>query len=101
MQSSHTSTGACELGNLDDKIRKVVPGYMTMGQTGMGDMGAMGMPVPRNSIAMVGGKGKHDVITMGGMFTILKVPDKLTGFADPGWYENHPERSPALRNQRI
>jgi hypothetical protein len=77
-----------EPGDLDKRVRKVVPGYMTMGQAGMADMGDMGMPVPRNSIPMLGGKGKHDYITMGGMFTILKVRDRLRSFQDPGWYEN-------------
>ncbi len=75
---------------LDAKVRKILPGYMTMGQTGMGDMGAMGMPVPPNSIPMVGGKGKHDVITMGGMFTVLKVREQLASYDDPGWYDNPP-----------
>ena len=50
----------------------------------------MGMAVPPNSIPMLGGKGKHDVITMGGMFTILKVRDGITNYADPGWYDNPP-----------
>jgi len=50
----------------------------------------MGMPVPTNSIPMLGGKGKHDIITMGGMFTILKVRDGIRGYKDPGWYENPP-----------
>jgi len=77
-------------GNLDEKVRKVLPGYMTMGETGMAEMGAMGMPVPTNSIPMLGGKGKHDIITMGGMFTILKVRDGIRGYKDPGWYENPP-----------
>ena len=77
-----------EPGKLDEHVRKVIPGYMTMGQTGMADMGDMGMPVPANSIPMLGGKGKHDTITMGGMFTILKVRDGIRGYEDPGWYEN-------------
>jgi hypothetical protein len=63
---------------------------MTMGQTGMADMGEMGMPVPANTIPMLGGKGKHDTITMGGMFTILKVRDGIRGYKDPGWYDNPP-----------
>jgi hypothetical protein len=77
-------------GKLDDRVRKVIPGYMTMGHTGMGDMGDMGMQVPANSIPMVGGKGKHDVITMGGMFTILKTRDGIRGYQDPGWYDAPP-----------
>ncbi len=77
-------------GGLDAKVRTLLPGYMTMGQTGMGDMGDMGMPVPDNSIPMVGGRGPHDYITMGGMFTVLKVRERLEGHEDPGWYENPP-----------
>ncbi|MEM9458866.1 MAG: copper oxidase [Myxococcota bacterium] len=77
-------------GALDAKARAVVPGYMTMGQHGMGDMADMEMPVPRNSIPMVGARGPHDVITMGGMFTVLKVRDRLDGDEDPGWYVNPP-----------
>lgn len=71
---------------LDEKIRKLVPGYMTMGADGMGDMG---MPVPKNSLPMVGGQGQFGYITMGGMFTLLKVRDEAPADnADPGWYQN-------------
>jgi hypothetical protein len=64
---------------------------MTMGQDGMGDMATMGMPVPANSIPMVGGPGPFDYITMGGMFTILKVRENLARYdKDPGWYDNPP-----------
>ncbi len=73
---------------LDEKISKLIPGHMTMGDTGMGDMGAMGMPVPPNSLPMVGGPGKYDYITMGGMFTMIKVRETLPAdSSDPGWYE--------------
>ncbi|RJS16016.1 copper oxidase [Corallococcus sp. H22C18031201] len=77
-------------GGLDAKVRKLLPGYMTMGQAGMGDMGEMGMPVPENSIPMSGGEGKHGYITMGGMFTVLKVREHTNGQEDSGWYENPP-----------
>ncbi|MBV8967520.1 MAG: hypothetical protein JO331_00455 [Verrucomicrobia bacterium] len=50
----------------------------------------MGMPVPRNSIPMVGAPGKDDYIDMGGMFTILEVRENLMSYDDPGWYENPP-----------
>jgi hypothetical protein len=64
---------------------------MTMGQDGMGDMGEMGMAVPENSIPMVGGKGQFGHITMGGMFTLLKVREQLADLErDPGWYEHPP-----------
>jgi FtsP/CotA-like multicopper oxidase with cupredoxin domain len=73
---------------IDEKVQNLLPGYMTMGQTGMAEMGEMGMKVPENSIPMVGGAGKHDYITMGGMFTVLKVRHELQSYEDPGWYEN-------------
>lgn len=73
---------------LDRRIRSQLPGYMTMGQDGMGEMAEMQMPVTKNSIPMLGAKGPHDSITMGGMFTIVKVRDKLDSYADPGWYQN-------------
>jgi hypothetical protein len=84
-------------GDLDPKVRKLLPDYMTMGQAGMGEMAEMGMAVPKNSIPMVGGTGPFDPITMGGMFTILKVREQLSGDGDPGWYENPPGRSRASR----
>lgn len=78
-------------GKLDQRVRPLLPGYMTMGQTGMAEMGEMGMPVPQNSIPMVGAKGPFDYITMGGMFTILKVREELANpNADPGWYRHPP-----------
>ncbi|MDX2093187.1 MAG: copper oxidase [Kofleriaceae bacterium] len=77
-----------DIRGLDDKIGRVVPGYMTMGNRGMAEMSQMqGMEQPRNSISMLPGQGPHGTIDMGGMFTILKVRDKLpAGGADPGWY---------------
>ena len=75
-------------GTLDSRAQHVIPGYMTMGQHGMGDMAEMGMPIPPNSIPMVGARGQFDYITMGGMFTIVKVRDQVSGYKDPGWYKN-------------
>jgi FtsP/CotA-like multicopper oxidase with cupredoxin domain len=77
-------------GDLDRRGAHVVPGYMTMGQHGMGDMGRMKMKVSGNSIPMVGAEGPHDYITMGGMFTLLKVRDQIEGDGDPGWYRHPP-----------
>lgn len=73
---------------LDEAISSLIPDYMTMGHDGMAEMGEMKMPVPPNSIPMLGAKGKYDSITMGGMFTIVKVRDHVTLQQDPGWYEN-------------
>ena len=48
--------------DLNEKMRKLVPGYMSMGADGMGEMGDM-----------------------------LKVRDEVpAGNADPGWYQNPP-----------
>jgi FtsP/CotA-like multicopper oxidase with cupredoxin domain len=68
------------------RIGPLLPGYMSMGQTGMGDMSDMQMQVPENSIPMLGGRGPYGAITMGGMFTILKVRETLQSYDDPGWY---------------
>ena len=73
-------------GDLDARVRRLVPGYMTMGTEGMHAMSSMGMAVPANSLPMVGGEGPFGEITMGGMFTILKVREQLTEGQDPGWY---------------
>jgi FtsP/CotA-like multicopper oxidase with cupredoxin domain len=78
-----------KVDGLDAKLARQVPGYMTMGHTGMGNMGAMGMPGPKNSIPMRGGAGPFGHIDMGGMFTLVKVRERLTGDGDPGWYQ-HP-----------
>lgn len=76
---------------LDTKVRRLLPEYMTMGQDGMAGMTEMGMAIPPNSIPMVGGAGPYDEITMGGMFTILKVRETLASYdEDPGWYAPPP-----------
>jgi manganese oxidase len=36
---------------------------------------------------MLGGDGPHGSIDMGGMFTLIKIRDRLTGDGDPGWYK--------------
>jgi manganese oxidase len=79
-----------DTSGLDARLGRVVPGTMTMGNHGMAEMAQMAMPQPANSIAMLGGKGPHGTIDMGGMFTLLKIRDRLTGDGDPGWYEPPP-----------
>jgi FtsP/CotA-like multicopper oxidase with cupredoxin domain len=76
-----------DVHGVDERVSKLVPGYMTMGETGMGEM--MRMPMPKNTISMLGAKGPFDYIDMGGMFTIVKVRDKLTPETATGWYA-HP-----------
>ncbi len=74
----------------DRKLAELLPNFHTMGRESMmaGDM-ADGT-IPRNSTPMMGGPGGFGYITMGGMFTVLKVRDELAGDADPGFY-SHPD----------
>lgn len=72
---------------LDEKIRKLIPGYMMMGTTGMQDMTKMGMPLPPNSIPMLGFTGQFGQTVMGGMANVLKVRDDIKTYKDPGPYQ--------------
>jgi hypothetical protein len=77
----------------DESIKPLLPGYMTMGDEGMGEHGKhMGhMKLPANSIPMRGADGPHGYIDMGGMFTVLKIREQeAIGYDDPGWYQNPP-----------
>ena len=72
-----------------ERLRRLLPGYMPMGRTGMGGMHAMGRPP--NTLPMLAGDGPFGPIEMGGMFTILKVRDSLAGLPpDGGWYTPPP-----------
>jgi FtsP/CotA-like multicopper oxidase with cupredoxin domain len=75
-------------GKVEDKVRKILPGYMPMGETGMGGMMEMGRP--KNTLPMMTGQGPFGPIEMGGMFTVLKVREGITSYEDPGWYKNPP-----------
>jgi FtsP/CotA-like multicopper oxidase with cupredoxin domain len=74
-----------------DKITRLVPDYMHMGDKGMHDMAEMEMPLPDNTLPMMTGSGPFGAIGMGGMFSVLKVRDgvKPGDFKDPGWFQ-HP-----------
>ncbi len=76
---------------LGEKIARLVPDYMVMGERGMGDMESMEMPLPENTLPMMTGQGPFGGVAMGGMFTVLKVrKDQKPGdYKDPGWYR-HP-----------
>jgi FtsP/CotA-like multicopper oxidase with cupredoxin domain len=94
-QMGHDSpvTVGADLRDIDEKVRALLPGYMTMGTSGMGDMAQHGdhMPVPANSIPMRGGRGPYGTIDMGGMVTVLKVRENVEKFdEDPGWYDHPP-----------
>jgi manganese oxidase len=73
-------------------IRRIAPGYMPMGGSGMGEMGSMEMPLPENTLPMMTGYAQYGPVDMGGMFTVGKVRPGLAhdDYKDPGWYK-HPE----------
>ncbi len=81
--------------DLVDKMTNLVPDYMPMGETGMAEMtdmaNMMDMPLPENTLPMMMGKGQYGDISMGGMFSTLKVRDSLAknDYRDPGPYQ-HP-----------
>ena len=77
-------------GDVEVKIRALLPNYMAMGESGMHEMAEMHMEGPPNTLPMMGGEGPFGSIGMGGMFTVLKVHDGITSYEDSGWYE-HPE----------
>lgn len=74
------------IGDFDERVRSLIPGYMTMGTTGMHDMADMHMPIPPNSIPMVGYQGPFGGTNVGGMANILRVREKTDGYKDPGPY---------------
>jgi FtsP/CotA-like multicopper oxidase with cupredoxin domain len=96
-----------------EKIMKLVPDYMLMGERGMADMGEMEMALPDNTLPMMTGTGQFGPMEMGGMFTVIKVRDGLAraDYKDPGPYRNpagtvayewkgesmNPQRAPSSR----
>lgn len=77
-------------GDVEQKVRRMLPGYMSMGSTGMADMAEMNMGGPKNWVPMMAGRGPFGPIGMGGMFTILKIRPAITTYEDPGWYAAPP-----------
>ncbi len=80
--------------SVEDEIRKLLPGYMAMGEVGMAEhqehTDSGHMKGPENTLPMMMGNGPHGNLEMGGMFTVIKVRDDLAraNYADPGWYAN-------------
>lgn len=75
-----------------EQIRKLVPDYMPMGATGMGEMAEMSMPLPDNTVPMMAGWGQFGPIEMGGMFSVMKVREGLAAgdYSDPGDFDHPP-----------
>ncbi len=77
------------------KVGALLPDYMAMGESGMGDMGMMqdmGMPLPENTLPMATGNGPFGPIEMGGMLTVVKIRADIApgDYRDPGWYQHPP-----------
>jgi manganese oxidase len=82
--------------DVDASVNRAVPGTMIMGTGGMGDMSEHMMAMPRNTL-MTSAPGPFGTIDMGGMFTLIKVRDRLASYdRDPGWYE-HPRGTVAWK----
>jgi hypothetical protein len=84
-----------DTADVEQRVNQLVPGTMLMGQTGMGAMSEMNMGGPPNT-APISAPGPFGTIDMGGMFTLIKVRESLTGNGDPGWYE-HPRGTVAWK----
>ncbi|OYY64306.1 MAG: copper oxidase [Burkholderiales bacterium 28-67-8] len=78
--------------SLAQKIARLVPDYMAMGERGMHDMATMEMPLPDNTLPMMTGTGPFGALGMGGMFSVVKVRDDLRrgDYRDPGHYQHPP-----------
>ena len=77
---------------LTQRIRRLVPDYMVMGERGMADMAEMQMPIPDNTVPMMTGEGPFGSVEMGGMFSVLKVrkDQPPRDNRDPGWFAQPP-----------
>jgi FtsP/CotA-like multicopper oxidase with cupredoxin domain len=76
----------------DADMQKILPGFMSMGNNGMGGM-MMDMGRPKNTLPMMTGTGPYGAIQMGGMFTLVKVREGISTYEDPGWYVQPPGTS--------
>jgi hypothetical protein len=88
-----------EHGDVAGRVASLLPSYMAMGRTGMGEMQDMSrhMRGPANTLPMMAGTGPYGNLEMGGMFTLVKVRDEVSDdYADPGWYA-HPPGTRATR----
>ncbi|MBB3181820.1 multicopper oxidase family protein [Variovorax sp. Sphag1AA] len=86
-----TMVGVDQRG-LAERIAKLVPDYMVMGDKGMHDMAEMEMPLPDNTLPMMSGRGPFGPVAMGGMFSVVKVRDNVRpgDYKDPRNYRHPP-----------
>ncbi len=86
MTSEFPNMLGMQVGDFDEKVCELIPGYRTVGTTGMHDMTKMGLPIPENSIPMLGYDGPFGQTVLGGMANILRVREKTDHYKDPGPY---------------
>lgn len=91
-------------GKLDEKVKALLPDYMTMGLTGMADMADMGkmpdmpemeamaMPGPENTAPMIWNAGPFGSTPSGGMATVVKIRQEINAESMASWYK-HPQES--------
>jgi hypothetical protein len=86
-----TSIGV-DFSEAAEKLKRLVPEYMVLGDRGMAQMAHMHMQLPENTLPMMTGTGPYGAIGMGGMFTLFKVRDDQApdDYSDPGWYDPPP-----------
>jgi FtsP/CotA-like multicopper oxidase with cupredoxin domain len=82
-------TGVSQSG-IEEKVRKLLPGYMAMGETGMDEMTDMNIGGPKNTLPMMAGQGAYGPVGMGGMFTVVRVRAGIKSYQDPGPYKSPP-----------
>lgn len=88
MGHGNPNTLGVDQRGVEEKVEKLIPGYMAMGEHGMAEMSEMQMQLPGNTLPMMAGIGPFGPIEMGGMFTVVKVRENLKNYdADPGWYD--------------
>jgi len=86
------NTLGVDQSGVEADIRKLLPGYMAMGRSGMAEhqehTDSGHMKGPENTLPMMAGQGPHGPLEMGGMFTVIKVRDGIAAgdYSDPGWY---------------
>ena len=101
MQHDMPNLTGIDKQGIEERIKQFYPNFMgLMNINGMSDMFEMygsnkmmdmgfEMKFPPN-LSPIGNPGPFGVIELGGMFTVFKVRDDLTSYADPGWYQNPP-----------
>ncbi|MCB1607156.1 MAG: copper oxidase [Xanthomonadales bacterium] len=90
------NTLGVDQSGVEAEIRRLLPGYMAMGEGGMAEhqehTDSGHMRGPPNTLPMMMGKGPFGNLEMGGMFTVVKTRDDQApgDYSDSGWFANPP-----------